>query len=159
MPSGLIFITGATGFIGAATALSALKAGYRLRLSVRKQSQTEKLKSVFSEYTQNLELAVIPDITTPEAFSGKIDGADYIFHLASPMPQGTDGAKMYSGAVEGTTSILKAAASVLSVKRVVITSSIAALVPLEGIPEGGVIKGTTIKSRTSLKSKFSTLSH
>jgi nucleoside-diphosphate-sugar epimerase len=38
MSSGLIFITGATGFIGVTTADAALKAGYRLRISVRKKS-------------------------------------------------------------------------------------------------------------------------
>jgi nucleoside-diphosphate-sugar epimerase len=156
MSSGLVFITGATGFIRAATALSALKAGYRVRLSVRKESQIQKLKSVFSEYAQALEFAVIPDITTSEAFAGKLDGVDYIFHLASPTPQGTDGAKMFPGAVKGTTSILKAAAKVPSVERVVVTSSIAALVPLEGIPEGGVIKGTTPNRETSVQPNFNT---
>jgi uncharacterized protein YbjT (DUF2867 family) len=32
------FITGATGFIGSATAVEALKAGYRLRIGIRKKS-------------------------------------------------------------------------------------------------------------------------
>lgn len=47
MPSSLIFITGATGFIGSAVAFEALNAGYRLRISVRRESQIPELKAQF----------------------------------------------------------------------------------------------------------------
>lgn len=36
MPSSLIFITGAIGFIGSVTTREAVKAGYRLRISGRR---------------------------------------------------------------------------------------------------------------------------
>ncbi|TVY82854.1 putative uncharacterized oxidoreductase [Lachnellula suecica] len=140
MSSELIFVTGATGFIGAATALEALKAGYRLRISVRKEAQIKKLKSVFSEYLQRLDFVVVPDITSENAFAGKLEGVDYVLHLASPFPSSINKEDVFPPAVNGTISILKAAASVPSIKRVVITSSILALKPLSGIPEGGVVK-------------------
>jgi nucleoside-diphosphate-sugar epimerase len=141
MSSKLIFITGATGFIGAATALQALQSGYRLRISVRKQEQIQHLKDTFKNYAKRLEFVVVPDITQQSAFAGKLDGADYIVHLASPLPHGDDKASYFNPAIEGTTAILKEAARVPSVKKVVITSSIAALFPMSGIPEGGIIRG------------------
>lgn len=139
MASGLIFITGATGFIGSATALAALKAGYKLRVCLRKPS--EALEAALSEYSQNVEYVIVPDITDETAFKGKLDGADYVLHLASPLTHGIEKESYFGPAVKGTTAVLKEATRVPSIKKVVVTSSIAALIPLNGIPQGGVIKG------------------
>ncbi|KAJ5339907.1 hypothetical protein N7452_006635 [Penicillium brevicompactum] len=138
MSQGLIFITGASGFIGSATALEAVKAGYRLRICLRKPS--EQLKSVLSAYSKQIEFVIVPDITDESAFDGKLQDVDYVFHLASPLLHGTDKETYFKPAVEGTTALLKAAAKVPSIQKVVVTSSIAALIPLTGLPEGGVIK-------------------
>jgi len=142
MSSKLIFITGATGFIGAATAQAALKAGYRLRISVRKEVQIEKLKTIFSAYAEKIEFVVIPDITVTGAFSKSLDGVDYVLHLASPLAGAAERDALINAAVNGTLAILRDSAKVESIKKVVITSSIAALEPLDGAPEGGVVRGT-----------------
>lgn len=139
MTGELIFITGATGFIGSATAVTALRAGYRLRICLRKQSK--KIEDLFSEYNRQVEYVIVPDITDESAFSGKLDGVDYVLHLASPLPHGTNKDTYFAPAVNGTTSILKEAARVPSIKKVVVTSSIAALIPVTGVPVGGFIKG------------------
>ncbi|TEY35507.1 hypothetical protein BOTCAL_0586g00020 [Botryotinia calthae] len=143
MSSSLVFITGASGFIGASTALAALKAGYRLRISVRKESQIEKLKNVFSEHANSLEFVVIPDITVPGAFSKVLDNVEYILHLASPLAISVDKDKVHGPAIEGTLNIMRDAAKVASIKKVVITSSIVALTPLEGPMDGLVLKEET----------------
>ncbi|KFY09937.1 hypothetical protein V491_07886 [Pseudogymnoascus sp. VKM F-3775] len=140
MSSKLIFITGATGFIGAATASAALKAGYRLRVSVRKDSQISKLKEIFSEYANKIEFVIVPDITASNAFSNVLDGVDHILHLASPIASSIKKEEMFPPALEGTLSILRSAKEVGSIKKVVITSSSLALEPLDGAPEGGVIR-------------------
>lgn len=140
MSNELIFITGATGFIGSATAVAALKAGYRLRICLRKPS--EQLQTLLSEYSDQLEFVIIPDLTDETAFDNKLNGVDYVIHLASPLPRGTDKQAYFPPAVKGTTTLLKAAAKVPTIKKIVITSSIAALIPLSGIPTGGVLKGT-----------------
>jgi nucleoside-diphosphate-sugar epimerase len=139
MAGELIFITGATGFVGSATALAALKAGYRLRVCVRKAS--EKLQALLSEYSEQVEYVTIPDLTEETAFQGKLNGVDYILHLASAVPRGADKKDYFIPAVKGTTVLLKEAASVASIKKVVVTSSRAALIPLTGIPAGGIVKG------------------
>ncbi|KAJ5910448.1 NAD(P)-binding protein [Penicillium tannophilum] len=138
MSAPLVFITGATGFIGSATALEALKAGYRLRICVRQES--DKLKALLSDYRDQIEFVIISDLTTEASFRGKLDGVDYVLHLASPLTHGTDKETYFTPAVNGTLAILKEAEKVPSIKKVVITSSIASLFPLTGIPEGGVVK-------------------
>ncbi|GLB04124.1 hypothetical protein AtubIFM57258_009840 [Aspergillus tubingensis] len=140
MPGDLVFITGATGFIGSAVAIKTLQAGYSLRISVRKEEQIPKLKAALSEYEDRIEFVITPDITQPSSFAGKLDGAKYVLHVASPMPHGINPETYFGPAVMGTTAILKEAAKVSSIKKVVITSSIAALIPMSGRPEGGVIK-------------------
>jgi nucleoside-diphosphate-sugar epimerase len=132
MPSPTLFITGATGFIGSHVVKNAIAAGHRVRLSVRKEEQIENLKKIFSSDSSQLDFAVIPDISKVEAFEGKLDGIEHVIHLASPMPgKGDDFKEDYlKPAVEGTLSILKAAKASSSVKRVVVTSSFLAVVPL-----------------------------
>lgn len=66
---------------------------------------------------------------------------DYVLHLASPLANGTDKEAFFPPAVKGTLAVLKEAAKVSSIKKVVVTSSIASLIPLLGLPDGGVIKG------------------
>lgn len=144
MSKGLIFITGASGFIGSATAVEALKAGYSLRICLRKPS--EQLKSVLSKYSNQVEFVTVPDLTNETAFDGKLNGVDYVLHLASPLVHGTNKETYFTPAVKATTSVLKAAAKVPSIKKVVVTSSIAALIPLAGLPTGGVIKGKILWS-------------
>jgi len=132
MSSPITFITGATGFIGSHVVKNALAAGTRVRLSVRKEEQIASLKELFSSGSDQLEFVVIPDISHSEAFEGKLDDVEYILHLASPMPgKGEDFKSDYlKPAVEGTVSILKAAKAASSVKRVVVTSSVLACIPL-----------------------------
>jgi nucleoside-diphosphate-sugar epimerase len=142
MASSLIFLTGSTGFIGGTTALSALKAGYRLRLALRKESQIAAISSIFSAYSSQIEFVIVPDITSEAAYAGKLDGCDYVLHHASPLVGSLVAKEIFEPAVNGTIAILKEASRVASVKRVVITSSVAALQPLSGVPEGGVISGT-----------------
>ena len=130
--SPVTFITGATGFIGSHVVKNALASGTRVRLSVRKEEQTQTLKQLFSAEPSQLEFVVIPDISNPEAFKGKLDDVEHVLHLASPMPgKGEDFKSDYlKPAVEGTVSILKAAKASSSVKRVVVTSSVLAVIPL-----------------------------
>lgn len=139
MSKGLIFITGATGFIGSATAVEALKTGYRLRVCHRKPP--DQLQILLSDYTDRVEFVSISDLTNEIEFSGKLDGVDHVLHLASPLPHTTDKDAYFDPAVKGTLALLRAAAKVPSIKKFVITWSIAALIPLSGIPDGGIIKG------------------
>ena len=61
--------------------------------------------------------------------------------MASPLAKSTNPADIFPPAVQGTVGILKDAAKITTITKVVITSSIAALVPLTGAPDGAVVKG------------------
>ncbi|CAD0016218.1 unnamed protein product [Aureobasidium pullulans] len=131
-PADLIFITGSTGFIGSQVTVLALEAGYRVRLSVRKEQQIQKLKQLFHQFVSNIDFVVVPDITSPGAFDSVLDGVRYVFHLASPMPgKGADFRSEYAEpAVRGTETMLSSADRANSVEKVVIMSSVLALMPL-----------------------------
>ncbi|KAB2581331.1 putative 3-beta hydroxysteroid dehydrogenase isomerase family protein [Lasiodiplodia theobromae] len=137
MSGELVFITGAAGFLGTNVVLEALKAGYRVRGSVRRESQVKQLESYFGpEFGPKVEFVVVPDITKSGAYDDLLDGVAYVFHVASPLaPPSTDWKKDHiDPAVNGTLTILQAAKKVDSIKKVVITGSIADLMPFSDWP-------------------------
>lgn len=89
MAGEIVFITGATGFVGFAVLLEALKAGYRVRISVRRASQAEELEShqLIAPFVSKVECVVVPAITAEGAFDETLEGVTYILHVASPLPK------------------------------------------------------------------------
>jgi len=144
MTRSTIFITGATGFIGAHVALSALKAGYNVKLSVRREAQIESLRKALDAFADNLQFVVVPDYTTANAFDDALKGADYVIHVASPLAKPNE--DLLTPAVKGTTSILESASKTASIKKVVITASVASLIPLGKGGDGTVVKGKRFQS-------------
>ena len=68
------------------------------------------------------------DLSQPESWKKAVHRCTYVFHVASPFPAGaTDEAVIVRTAVEGTTNVLQACADAGTIKRVVVTSSIAAV--------------------------------
>ena len=141
----LILITGATGFIGSHVVHQALSAGHEVRLSVRKESQIDTLRKLFSEHSSNLDFANTSDFTSSRSFSKALGDVTYVLHLASPMPgKGSNFQTDYlAPAVQGTLALLNAAKEVDTIKRVVIVSPIAAFMPLGTLATGSkdTIKG------------------
>jgi nucleoside-diphosphate-sugar epimerase len=141
----LILITGATGFIGAHVVAQTLSAGYHVRLSVRKEAQISSLRRLFSSHEASLDFVIVTDFTRPDAFGQALKGVTYVFHLASPMPgTGDDFQNDYvKPAVEGTTALLEAAKKTSTIKRIIIVSSLLALIPPEAMATGNITaKGT-----------------
>jgi nucleoside-diphosphate-sugar epimerase len=145
MSKELILISGASGFIGSHVVDVTLRAGYNVRLTVRKETQIGELKRLFSAHVSDMDFVVVPDITIPDAFDEAMNGVDYVFHLASPMPgKGEDFRKDYvDPAVKGTESLLQAANAAPSIKRVTVLSSILSLMPMGGM----VMRDIAIKSK------------
>lgn len=123
-PGDLLLVTGASGFIGSHVAHEALKAGLRVRLTVRTQEKGEKLISAFgSEYgTDKIELALVPDMSQPGAYNEAIKGVQGVAHVASNLTFGSEW-DIVTTSVRGTTEVLASAAGQGSVRRVVVTSS------------------------------------
>ena len=78
----------------------------------------------------SLSFVTVPDIVAPGAYTEALKDVTYVLHIASPIPKAglTDfEAEIVQPAVRGTLNMLEAAAKVPSVKRVIVTSSIVAV--------------------------------
>ncbi|KIX96686.1 uncharacterized protein Z520_07405 [Fonsecaea multimorphosa CBS 102226] len=135
MSKGFVLLTGATGHVGYANLIEALKKGYKVRAAVRSESKAAQVKSAKSTqpYLDQLTFTTVPDIEKEGAFDEAVKGVDYIIHTASPLPVPSDDDEknIIRPAINGTLSILRSALKEPSIKKVVITSSVAAVVPSE----------------------------
>ena len=139
----LVLITGATGHIGSRTLLYLLQAGYNVRAAVRSK---EKAVAVAArpqvrrsiQLGAQLTFIIVPDLTIPGAYNRAVEGVTHIVHIASPLASGSDSIPpdeheqhFIQPAVQGTLNLLEAANMIGTVRRIVITSSIVALAPIE----------------------------
>jgi len=119
----LVLITGATGFVGSHVARYAIDAGYPVRL-VTRPGKDSALRSQFIT-EGDVDVVAIADIVNGD-FSDALKGVGAIIHVASPNLGRSNPEGMLSGAVDGTLNIVRQATNV-GVKRIVVTSSLAAL--------------------------------
>ena len=116
----LVFVTGATGFLGSHVAHVLAEQGADLRVLVRPTSDTRNLEALRCE-------CVVGDLQDAESLARGMEGCEAVFHVAADYRLWvTDPASMYRSNVEGTRAILQAAAS-RRVRRVVYTSSVATM--------------------------------
>ena len=135
MTGELILVTGATGHLGFRALVLALDAGYSVRAAVRSQAKAETILTAPSIKAlapgAKLEFVIVPDILADSAYDYAVKGVKAILHIASPLAIPTEAYErdIITPAIKGTTNILKAAAKEPSVKRIVITSSVVAVIP------------------------------
>lgn len=135
----LVLITGTTGFLGFKVLREALKAGYHVRAAVRSTAKAEKVRRQSSALEDQLSFVVVPDFVAKGAFDEAVQGVRYVIHVASPMiDDQTMGAAdqeetFVRPAVEGTLGMFESARKAGSVRRIVVTSSILAVVPFEAV--------------------------
>ncbi|OHW90935.1 NAD-dependent epimerase dehydratase [Colletotrichum incanum] len=132
-----ILLTGANGFIAQHILAQFLAAGHSVRAVVRSESSASQLRKVFSSYLPSqLDTALVPDITTPGAFDQVLVSNppfDTVLHTASPFNfrKGNSNADFLDPAIKGTTEILHGVNRVApTVKRIIVTSSMAAIIDI-----------------------------
>ncbi|KAJ7112047.1 NAD(P)-binding protein [Mycena crocata] len=135
--SGKVLVSGANGFVAAWVVRSLLEDGFSVRGAVRSDAKGTHLSIMFASYGEKFEVVVVPDITQDGAFDEAVKGVDAIEHTASPAHLRADEPEeMTTPAIQGTVGILKSAIKYgNSVKRVVVTSSIAAIIKMEPDPK------------------------
>ncbi|KAJ7657233.1 D-lactaldehyde dehydrogenase [Mycena polygramma] len=137
LSSGKVLVSGANGFIAAWAVRKLLEEGFSVRGTVRSETKGAHLRKMFASYGDKFELAVVPDITQEGAFDEAVQGVDAIAHTASPVAlHDGEPEEVIGPAVQGTLSILTSALKYgTSVKRVVYTSSTAAVLQVEPEPK------------------------
>ena len=127
----LVLVTGGSGFIGGHCILQALAAGHQVRTTVRNLAREPEvratLKKAGAEADDRLGFAAADlerDAGWPEAAAG----CDFVLHVASPFPLGVpkDENELIVPARDGALRVLRAAKAA-GVRRVVLTSSFAAI--------------------------------
>jgi dihydroflavonol-4-reductase len=119
-------VTGATGFVGSNIAAALAARGDQVRVLRRTTSRLDALEGVPVEYA-------LGDILDPDSLARAVQGCEVVFHVAAVAQYWRVGKDMvYRVNVEGTRNVMGAALDA-GVKRLVHTSSLAAL----GYPTAG----------------------
>ncbi|KUJ13142.1 putative NAD dependent epimerase/dehydratase [Mollisia scopiformis] len=129
----LVLVTGGSGFIGSYCIIALLNAGYRVRATIRSLSKSSAVKeslkhgSLTDSSLESLSF-VSADLSSDEGWDQAVVGCSYVLHVASPFPPQLPKHEddLIIPARDGTLRVLKAAKSA-GVKRVVLTSSFAAI--------------------------------
>jgi dihydroflavonol-4-reductase len=113
-------VTGGTGFVGSHIARMLVDEGHTVRVLHRTTSKLTALEGV--DYQ-----SIIGDITNLESLRVACEGVDWVFHVAAVADYWrADKSRMFAANVEGTRTVLQAAREA-GVKRVIFTSSAAAV--------------------------------
>ncbi|TKY86860.1 hypothetical protein EX895_004148 [Sporisorium graminicola] len=127
-----VLVTGGSGFIAIWIVYQLLERGHKVRVTVRSQDKGKYLQDVFQKYADNLEYTIAEDLEKEGAFDDAVKGVDAVLHTASPFHMNVEGdprRTLINPAVNGTRNVLSSIHKHGSnVKRVVITSSFAAIV-------------------------------
>ncbi|PYH99623.1 NAD(P)-binding protein [Aspergillus ellipticus CBS 707.79] len=139
---GRVLLTGGSGFIAAHIIDILLAHGFDTVVTVRSEEKGQRILEAHPDTPkEKLSYVVVKDVAAEGAFDEVVKSDppfDYVLHTASPFHHNVqDPVKDFlDPAIKGTTGILKAIkAYAPTVKRVVVTSSFAAIVNPEKHPE------------------------
>jgi dihydroflavonol-4-reductase len=127
----IVLVTGGSGFVGVHSILQLLAAGHQVRTTVRHPERNQDVLAMLREggtdATGRLSFFTA-DLTADSGWREAVAGCDYVLHVASPLSTSVprDENDMIIPARDGTLRVLRAARDA-NVKRVVITSSTAAV--------------------------------
>jgi nucleoside-diphosphate-sugar epimerase len=126
-----VLVTGGSGFIGSHSILQLLTAGHQVRTTVRSLKREGDVRAMLKqggvEPGSRLSF-VAADLESDAGWPEAVAGCEYVLHVASPFPANVpkNDDELIVPAREGALRVLRAARNV-GVKRVVLTSSFAAI--------------------------------
>jgi len=126
-----VLVTGGSGYIGSWVVKGLLEKGYTVRMTLRDKSKKEKyefLNDIADKNKGELEIWEA-DLLKKGSFDKAALGCDSIIHMASPFILNVKDAQLdlVDPAVKGTSNVLEAANKSNSVRKVILTSSVAAI--------------------------------
>ena len=135
----LVTVTGASGFIALHCIRELLQEGYRVRGTLRSLDKEPAVRAALAldqEAASSVSF-VAANLLEDDGWPAAVQGARYVLHVASPLPAAptANDEELIRPAVDGTLRVLRAAEAA-GVSRVVMTSSIAAVVYNEKAERG-----------------------
>lgn len=124
----LVCVTGASGFVGSAIVKELLDHGYRVRGTARSPAGAFEHLRPLAGADDRLEV-VAADLEQPGSLDRAVAGCDYVVHAASPyvLTVADTQRDLIDPAVRGTLEVLESSLAATTVRRVVVTSSFAAM--------------------------------
>ncbi|GAB2191702.1 aldehyde reductase [Sessilibacter sp. MAH1] len=137
-----ILVTGATGYVAGHLVKKLLAKGHTVHAAVRDPENLEKLKYLneIAAQTSGNIVYFKADLLKPGSYAQAMKGCELVYHTASPFMLKVNNPKrdLIEPALLGTRNVLEEANYTESVKRVVVTSSCAAIygdnIDLQTIP-------------------------
>ncbi len=125
-----VLVTGATGFVASHLILGLLDEGYAVRGTIRSLAKGAQLLKELSDYAgRQIEIELVEaDLSSDDGWAEAMEGIDFVQHVASPFPahQPETADELIIPARDGALRVLEAA-NAAGVRRVVMTSSVAAV--------------------------------
>jgi dihydroflavonol-4-reductase len=139
--SGTVLVTGGSGFLGGWCILGLLERGYSVRTTVRdarRESAVRDALGLQADAGERVDFTVA-DLSSDDGWAAAASGCDFVLHVASPFPpaQPKDPDELIVPARDGAMRVLGAALDA-GVKRIVMTSSVAAVRHGRTPPASGV---------------------
>ena len=124
-----VLVTGASGFIAEHCIIELLKNGYSVKGSLRSMNREQEVRDAVKTETDDAKLEFCKlDLLEDDGWEDAMWDCDYLMHVASPfvIEDPKDENELIKPAKEGTLRALNAAKKA-GIKRVVLTSSVAAI--------------------------------
>ncbi len=126
-----VLVTGANGYVASWLVKKLLEEGITVHAAVRNPDNPKKVGHL-KELDSNAKGAIKffkADLLTPGAYKEAMQGCELVYHTASPFTTNVKDPQkeLIDPAVNGTANVLESANETESVKRVVVTSSCAAI--------------------------------
>ncbi|KAJ7477191.1 NAD dependent epimerase/dehydratase [Mycena galericulata] len=131
---GLVLVSGATGFVGTEVARQFVDAGYSVRATARSFTKIMDWKQANPEYAEKIEWVVVEDGTLPGSFTDAVKGVRYVVHSGGPFHYNF---QPEENATAMLLPVINMAKAILEAAHMVITSSFAAVLNWDDLPNVG----------------------
>lgn len=128
-----VMVTGGSGYVAGWCMVRLLEQGYTVRATLRSLKKEAAVRATIAKaFPDTSRLSFVEaDLTSDAGWDAAMQGVDYVLHVASPMTsagKSSDPDALIRPARDGAVRVLKAALQA-NVRRVVMTSSMAAATP------------------------------